>query len=921
MYDIGCSLYVRHTSYILYHTFCIIYQLTIEHQRLQDPAWRQWGPYVSDRQWGTVREDYSANGDAWNYVTHDMARSYAYRWGEDGIAGFCDDKQQLCLALALWNGQDPILKERFYGLSNGEGNHGEDVKELYYYVDATPTHSYGRMLYKYPQAAYPYEWLLEENRRRSRFETEFELLDTGLFDDDRYFDVFVEYAKADPRDVLMTVTVHNRGPETADLHLLPTLFFRNTWAWGDDSDGVPSQRPALVLQPNGTVLVEGSALKTYVCHADGQPNWLFCDNETNKARFLDGQTGPRYPKDGINNHLLHGADTVNPDGMGTKAAAHYALTIRAGQSATVRLRLERSEPDPGDAPGMNRPFANFDDLTAKRRAEADQFYASVQPAAATDDEKRVQRQAFAGMLWSKQFYYYDVARWLAGDRNGPPPPPERAGGRNHTWGQLINAGVISMPDKWEYPWYAAWDWAFHCVTLAVIDSAFAKEQLMLLTNEWYMHPNGQLPAYEWNFSDVNPPVQAWAAWRIYQMERERKTDDPETDRVAQTGDADLTFLRGVFHKLMLNFTWWVNRKDEAGNNIFEGGFLGLDNIGVFDRNTLLPNGSHLEQADGTSWMAMYALNMMRIALELAQHDAVYDEMATKFFDHFLYIAGAMTQIGKANIGLWDEKDGFFYDQLRMSDGSVKKMRVRTMVGLIPMFAVEVLDDELLRSRPAFVKRMDWFRSHRPDLYAQVSRYTEKGRNEKRLLSLLRGFRLKSLLSKVMDEREFLSPHGVRAVSQVYREEPYSFTLDNTTFNLTYTPAESDSGMFGGNSNWRGPVWMPVNYLLIESIERFYHYFGDTFTVEYPVGSGRQATLKDVAQELTGRLIGLFTADADGHRPAFGAHPKYQDPYFRDYVLFYEYFDGDNGRGVGASHQTGWTGLVAELIDRKYRSLG
>ncbi|GAB4017497.1 glucosidase [Spirosoma migulaei] len=880
--------------------------MIIEQHRLEDPAWRQWGPYVSDRQWGTVREDYSSNGDAWNYTTHDIARSYTYRWGEEGIAGISDDRQQLCLALALWNGKDPILKERYFGLTNSEGNHGEDVKELYYYLDNTPTHSYQRMLYKYPQAAYPYQWLINENGRRTRLDPEFELLDTGLFDEDRYFDVFVEYAKAGPKDILMTVTVYNRGPEAATIHLLPTLWFRNTWAFGDDSDGVPNYRPSLVLQPNGTVSVEDSDLGRYVLHAEGKPDWLFCENETNMVRLYNIHSGSPYPKDGINDHVVQGASTVNPAQVGTKAAAHYQLAIEPGDSTTIRLRLEAPSISEIDSVA---PFVDFDQIISQRKAEADKFYAHVQPAEATLDEKRVQRQAFAGMLWSKQYYYYDVSRWLAGDKNHPPPPPERAQGRNHTWLQLINAGVISMPDTWEYPWYAAWDWAFHCVTLSLVDPGFAKQQLMMLTNEWFMHPNGQLPAYEWNFSDVNPPVQAWAAWRIYHIELERKPP----------GEEDLTFLRGIFHKLMLNFTWWVNRKDEVGNNIFEGGFLGLDNIGVFDRNTQFPDGSHLEQADGTSWMAMYALNMMRIALELARHDSVYDEMATKFFDHFLYIAGAITNMGQTNVGLWDDEDAFFYDQLRLNDGSVQRMRVRTLVGLIPMFAVEVLDDELMRANPAFLKRMIWFQSHRPDLYHQVSRYTETGQEEKRLLSLLRGFRLKSLLCKMLDENEFLSPHGIRAVSKVYRDHPYEFTLENTTFRLTYTPAESDSDMFGGNSNWRGPVWMPTNYLLVESLTRFYDYFGDAFTVEYPIGSGQQVTLKTVAQELTNRLISLFTVDANGQRPSFGQHPKYQDPEFRDYILFYEYFDGDNGRGVGASHQTGWTGLVAELISRKYKT--
>lgn len=883
--------------------------MSVEQHRLQNSAWQQWGPYVSDRQWGTVREDYSANGDAWNYVTHDMARSYAYRWGEDGIAGICDDKQQLCLGLALWNGRDPILKERYFGLTNSEGNHGEDVKELYYCLDNTPTHSYQRMLYKYPQAAYPYQQLISESRNRTRQDPEFELLDTGLFDQDEYFDVFVEYAKAGPQDLLMTITVHNRaapGPDTqaATLHLLPTLWFRNTWVWGDDSDGVSSQRPKLSLQLDGTVLAEHSQLGRYVLQAEGQPDWLFCENETNLARLYNTHIGNRFPKDGINDYIVHGTSTINPAKSGTKAAAHYCIDLDAGASATIRLRLKA-----GDCIDVDE-MANHDAIVARCKAEADEFYAAIQPTEATADEKLVQRQAFAGMLWSKQYYYYDVARWLAGDPNSPSPPPERARGRNHTWGQLINSGVISMPDKWEYPWYAAWDWAFHCVALAVVDPGFAKQQLMMLTNEWFMHPNGQLPAYEWNFSDVNPPVQAWAAWRIFCDESQRRPP----------GDQDLTFLRGIFHKLLLNFTWWVNRKDELGDNIFEGGFLGLDNIGVFDRNATLPDGSHLEQADGTSWMAMYALNMMRIALELARHDAVYEELATKFFDHFLYIAGAITSLGKTSIGLWDEEDGFFYDQIRMTDGSVKRMRVRTMVGLIPMYAVEILDDKLLKERPAFLERMTWFQSHRPDLYHQVSRYTEKGMAEKRLLSLLRGFRLKSLLSRILDEAEFLSPHGVRAVSKRYQNQPYTFTLDNAVFRLAYTPAESDSDMFGGNSNWRGPVWMPVNYLLIESLERFYHYFGDEFTVEYPVGSGQQITLKAAACELTDRLIRLFTLDQTGCRPVFGSHPKYQDPHFRDYVLFYEYFNGDNGSGVGASHQTGWTGLVAELIGRKYGSL-
>ncbi|CCH54635.1 hypothetical protein BN8_03829 [Fibrisoma limi BUZ 3] len=873
--------------------------MTTEHQRLHDPAWRQWGPYVSDRQWGTVREDYSPNGDAWNYVTHDKARSYAYRWGEEGIAGFCDHRQRLCLAVALWNGQDPILKERFFGLANSEGNHGEDVKELYFYLDATPSHSYQRMLYKYPQQAFPYGWLVSENRRRSRQDPEFELLDTGIFDQDRYFDVFVEYAKVNPHDILLTITAHNRGPDSADLHLLPTVWFRNTWAW---DPAQAAHKPSLVWHPDGSVMATHPDLGQYIVYTDGAPNWLFCDNESNSER-LWGQANRAgvYPKDGINEHLLHGANTINPARTGTKAAAHYALTIAASTSATVRIRLSKSV--------LTEPFADFDTLVTQRKADANAFYESIHPRQATQDEKLVQRQALGGMLWNKQYYHYDVTQWLHGDPAGPPPPRQRLQGRNHTWEHLINEDIISMPDKWEYPWYAAWDWAFHCVTLAMVDPALAKQQLLLLTNEWYMHPNGQLPAYEWSFDDVNPPVQAWAAWRIYHDEKKQHPDH----------DPDLTFLRSIFHKLMLNFTWWVNRKDELGNNIFEGGFLGLDNIGVFDRNTVLPDGSHLEQADGTSWMAMYALNMMRIALELARHDAVYIDLATKYFDHFLYIAGAMTQLGENSSGLWDETDGFFYDQLRFSDGRVEKMRVRTMVGLIPLCAVEVLSDDLLHECESFVNRMRWFQQHRPELYQQVSRYFEPGVGEKRLLSLLRGFRIKSLLTRILDEHEFLSLHGIRAVSKVYQAHPYEFRLDGTTFQLAYTPAESDSGMFGGNSNWRGPIWMPVNYLLIISLQRFYHYFGDSFTVECPVGSGQMLTLNEVAIELTDRLIGLFTTNEDGLRPTFGAHPKWRDPHFRDYILFYEYFHGDNGRGVGASHQTGWTGLVADLISRKYRN--
>ncbi|MFT4031053.1 MAG: glucosidase [Siphonobacter sp.] len=876
--------------------------MSIEQDRLQEPAWRHWGPYVSDRQWGTVREDYSINGDAWNYTTHDMARSYSYRWGEEGIAGFCDHKQSLCLALALWNGQDPILKERYFGLGNNEGNHGEDVKELYFYQDALPSHAYQRMLYKYPQNAYPYDRLVEENRRRSRLEPEFEILDTGIFDDNQYFDVFVEYAKGSPHDILMKVTIWNRGSEEAKLHILPTIWFSNTWRWGYDRG--QSQKPTLKIQAEGRVLANHSELGQYVIQAEGEPEWLFCDNDSNTKRLYNQDTNILYPKDGINDSLLHGADSVNPAREGTKAAAHYQVDIPAGGSQSIRLRMWTGADHP-------QPFADFDTIIEQRVAEADAFYQTIHPGEASSDEKNIQRQALGGMLWNKQFYYYDIHEWLKGDPAGSVSAAERMAGRNHEWRHLMNKAVISMPDKWEYPWYAAWDWAFHCLILARIDPDFAKHQLVLLTNEWYIHPNGQLPAYEWALGDVNPPVHAWVVWRIYQKEQEK------------TGKRDTAFLESVFHKLLLNFTWWVNREDATGDNIFEGGFLGLDNIGVFDRNAVLPEGGHLEQSDGTSWMAMYALNMMRMALELAQTDSIYDDLATKFFDHFLYIAQSMTQI--AETGLWDEQDGFFYDQLRTPNGEVTKLRVKTLVGLIPLFVVETFNIEELQKRPTFLARIRWFWQHRPDLANQVSRYIEPNdedvsRSSKRLFSLLRGYRLKALLHKMLDEGEFLSPHGIRSVSQAYRDQPYEFAMSDTVFRLNYTPAESDSGLFGGNSNWRGPVWIPVNYLLIESLQEFYAYFGDQFTVECPVGSARMLTLKEVADELTNRLIAIFQKTEDNKRIGFGLHTKWQDEHFRDNLQFYEYFHGDTGWGLGASHQTGWTGLISELIHRKYTAV-
>jgi hypothetical protein len=852
--------------------------------------WRLWGPYLSERQWGTVREDYSPHGAAWDYFPHDHARSRAYRWGEDGLAGVSDSPQRLCVALALWNGRDPILKERLFGLTGPEGNHGEDVKELYYYLDATPTGSYLKYLYKYPQREYPYAQLVEESRRRGRGEPEYELADTGTFDDGRYFDVFVEYAKASPDDLLMRVTVHNRGPESATVHVLPQAWFRNTWSWGRDP-----ARPAATATAQGTVDLKHSTLGTYQLHFEGGPELLFCDNETNNRR-LWGVSGPRSPKDAINDCIVNGKhDAVHPDRRGTKVAAHYALTIPAGGSSVVRLRLAaRSDP---------MPFRQFDAVFIARRREADAFYADLQQGIEDNDAKLVQRQALAGMIWSRQFYCFDIPQWLDGDPACPPAPASRTSGRNGEWSHLNNADVISMPDKWEYPWFAAWDLAFHCVPLAMVDPEFAKSQLVLLTREWYMHPNGQLPAYEWAFGDVNPPVHAWATWRVYEIERDKNG-----------GRGDRLFLERVFHKLLLNFTWWVNRKDLQGRNIFQGGFLGLDNIGVFDRSQPLPTGGHINQADGTSWMAMYSLNLMRIALELSVENAAYQDLATKFFEHFLHIAAAMTRMGGSGVDLWDPEDEFFYDVLCLPNGSATRLKVRSMVGLIPLFAVEVLDADLLSRVPEFAQRLEWFLRYRPDLASLVSRWNEPGRGNSHLLSLLRGHRMKRLLKRMLDETEFLSPYGVRALSRHHLDHPYVFNAQGTDFVVRYTPAEGDSGLFGGNSNWRGPIWMPVNYLLIESLRRFHGYYGDDFKVECPTGSGQYVTITEVADELSSRLTRLLLRSESGERPAMSSHPLFsQDEHFRDHLLFHEYFHGDSGRGVGASHQTGWTGLIAALL--------
>jgi len=896
-------------------------KVTAERQRLDETHagkkhWKRWGPYLSERQWGTVREDYSPDGTAWDYFPHDHARSRACRWGEDGLAGFSDQSSCLCLSVALWNGQDPILKERLFGLTNSQGNHGEDVKELYYYLDATPTHSYLKMLYKYPQREYPYRGLVEESERREEncCNPEFELLDTGIFDDDRYWDVFVEYAKADVEDLLMRVTVHNRGPEEATLHVLPQLWFRNTWAWDN------SEKPALRAESDGSVSAKHAQMGEFRWYCDSggilkssdgenqnlpasAATLLFCDNETNVRRLYEENDAQGFFKDAFHDYLVGGNKTaVNPQQTGTKAAAHYVVTVPARGSREIRLRLIAQNEN-----AVSVPFTDFDSIFAQRIREADEFYGDLQKDLADEDARRVQRQAFAGMIWSKQFYSYDIPVWLKGDPAMPPPPEERKHGRNCNWKHLNNENIISMPDKWEFPWYAAWDLGFHCIPFALIDPEFAKRQLVLLTREWYMHPNGQLPAYEWAFDDVNPPVHAWAAWRVFQIDRKQRRKKDPTDH------GDLAFLERVFHKLMLNFTWWVNRKDAQGRNIFQGGFLGLDNIGVFDRSTPLPNGGFLNQADATSWMAMYSLNLMRIALELARHNKVYEDISTKFFEHFLGIAAAINSTDDG-LGLWDNEDEFYYDQLRTPGGREVPLKVRSMVGLIPLFAVETLEPALMKELPEFAARLKWVLDHRPDLAKLVSYWEVCGMGERRLLSLLRGHRMKCLLRRMLSETEFLSDHGVRALSKVHEKQPFQMMIGGMDHTVEYWPAESESKLFGGNSNWRGPIWMPVNFLIIESLQKFHHYYGDDFKVECPAGSGKFMTINDVANELARRITRLFLRGKDGQRPVLKYHPKLAgDPNFKDYVLFHEYFHGDNGRGCGASHQTGWTGLVAKLL--------
>jgi len=868
--------------------------MTAEHTRLDEDRlhqkpWKKWGPYLSERQWGTVREDYSDNGNAWDYFSHDQARSRAYHWGEDGLAGISDDHQQLCFALALWNGNDPILKERLFGLTNAEGNHGEDVKEYYYYLDSTPTHSYMKYLYKYPQAAYPYELLVKANRALSRNDFEYELIDTGVFREDRYFDVFVEYAKPDPEDILIQITIANRGPAAARIHVLPTLWFRNTWSWGG-----AEPRPVLHQVGDGHAAASHHELGQRHFFAEGAPELLFTENDTNTERLFRSANRSPFVKDGINRFVVDGDfQAVNPERRGTKMAAHYELTIGAGESKLLRLRLTDSAPKKDGSTA----FRSFESAMTTARREADEFYATVIPPALSDDQTNVMRQALAGMMWTKQFYYYDVNRWLE-EHGADPFNPVRQAPRNDSWHHMYNADIISMPDKWEYPWYAAWDLAFHVLALTLVDEEFGKKQLDLMLQGQYIHPNGQIPAYEWNFGDVNPPVHAWSTIFTYRLEQ------------AKRGKGDVEWLERSFQKLLLNFTWWVNRKDRSGKNVFEGGFLGLDNIGVFDRSSPLPTGGYLEQADGTAWMALFCQNMLEIASALADERPSYLAMASKFTEHFLWIASSMIHAG-GDVGMWDEADGFFYDVLRLPNGRAERLKVRSMVGLLPFCAVTVFEGDKLHKDPVVAKRLERFLKDRPELREQIHDPAAIGRNDRRLAAILNEKRLRRVLSTMLDENEFLSPYGIRALSRYHKEHPFVFNVGGHPYSVSYLPAESDSGMFGGNSNWRGPIWMPVNGLIVRALLQYYAYYGDDLKVECPTGSGNLMNLYQVAEELIGRLSGIFLRDANGRRPVNGGTEKFQtDPHFRDYIWFYEYFHGDNGAGLGASHQTGWTGIVA-----------
>jgi len=865
--------------------------------------WKKWGPYLSERQWGTVREDYSENGDAWNFFTHDQARSRAYRWGEDGIAGISDDKQLLCFALALWNGKDPIIKERHFGLTNSQGNHGEDVKEYYFYLDSTPTHSYMKCLYKYPQAAFPYEDLVRTNGQRNREQMEYELLDTGIFDDNRYFDVFVEYAKEGLDDILIKVSAANQGPEAAEIHLVPTLWFRNNWSqWINEANRAAS-KPSIqqVKGPSKCSTAEAvhPKLGIFRFFCEGNAPLLFCENETNHERLFPGQANESlYVKDGINDFIVQGnAKAVNPALQGTKVAAHYVLTVPAGKTSAIRLRLTNVSENP-----ITEPFKQFDEIFASRLSEADEFYKSVTPASVNADEANVMRQALAGMLWSKQYFFFDGNSWLT-EHDSNPLHKGFKYSRNSEWYHMLNEDIISMPDKWEYPWYAAWDLAFHTLPLSIVDPDFAKEQMHLMLRSRYLHPNGQMPAYEWNFSDVNPPVHAFATLFM------NRTDQ------ALRGKKDYEFLKITFNKLMLNFTWWVNRKDRFGKNVFEGGFLGLDNIGVFDRSALLPTGGHLEQADGTAWMALFSQNMVELAVELVDHDPAYEEMVFKFVEHFLFIAAAMNQPG--NDGMWDEEDGFYYDLLRMPDGSSTRLKVRSLVGLLPLCATTVIEKEQRERVPRATAAITERFSRIPVLKDAIHPTGDGnlGVAERGILALVKPERLRRILSRMLDENEFLGPHGIRAISKFHEKNPYVFSVGGQEYRVDYLPAESNTGMFGGNSNWRGPVWMPVNAMIIRALQQFYMYYGDNFKIECPTGSGRMMNLFEVSKEISDRLVSTFTRDKNGRRPVFGGSEKFQnDPYWKDNILFYEYFHADNGAGLGASHQTGWTGLVAKLIE-------
>jgi hypothetical protein len=873
-------------------------QTRLDEAREQKIPWKKWGPYLSERQWGTVREDYSEGGDAWNYFTHDQARSRAYRWGEDGLAGISDDQQRLCFALALWNGKDPILKERLFGLTNSESNHGEDVKEYYFYLDSTPTHSYMKYLYKYPQAAYPYSDLVETSRGRGRTETEYELLDTGVFDDNRYFDVFVEYAKESPEDILIQISVHNRGPEAAELHLLPTLWFTNEWSW----QGV-TERPSLRdVSPGARRVVEAVDPKLGECYfyCDGEPSLLFTENETNTQRIFGVPSRTPYVKDSFDSYVVHGQhEAVNPEKKGTKVAAHYRLSVKPGEAQIVKLRLSEVAPKAaGNGQGGNSFGRPYDKMLQLRRKEADEFYRTVIPKSLSADEANVMRQALAGMMWSKQFYHYDVDKWLEERGCDPFKAGRKQAPRNDQWHHMYNGDVISMPDKWEYPWYAAWDLAFHVLALTLVDPDFGKAQLKLMLRERYMHPNGQIPAYEWNFGDVNPPVHAWATIFTYRLIK------------AKTGEADRDWLKSCFQKLLLNFTWWVNRKDRNGRNVFEGGFLGLDNIGVFDRSAPLPTGGYLEQADGTAWMALYCQNMLEICGELAMTDPDYADMALKFVEHFMWIASAMSHLGGGS-GMWDDEDGFYYDVLCLPNGQSQRLKVRSMVGLLPFCAATVFEGKMLAKYPEVSERLAWFMKTRPELRTAIHDPIKQGVKGRHLASILDETRLRRVLAKMLDENEFLSDYGIRSLSRYHAEHPFGIHAGGQEYRVSYLPAESDTGMFGGNSNWRGPIWVPVNALIIRALMQYYMYYGNDFTVECPTGSGRQMNLYQVADEISRRLSSMFLLDKEGRRPVFGGARKFQeDPHWRDCLQFYEYFHGDNGAGLGASHQTGWTGVIA-----------